>query len=224
MVSVVGHTFNPHSWLPSTRRYGTGQWSSAYHSSLGWVDELIIHDDNFGMQFCLPAHAFKPVGNPDEPDDLTPREALGIFPTSFNIKMLSTSAETIAASVMRQMAKESQGAIFAGNYYTERFWSSVTNSLRESTIFRTLLVRWSEYVERYWKDGPISAELQKFLEEIDKKKITHVWLVEITEPVLFIGKKAKVFDILLYPHIAAPEFKDASPGEEMELPQGTLRC
>jgi hypothetical protein len=122
VVPVVGHTLNFNSWLPATSSYIAGNWSDKHHSPLGWVDDLIIHDDNHGMQFSLPAHAFKPATNPDRNDNLTPREAMGIFPQSYNVKMLGNVAESVAASIIRTMAKQSKGTIFDGNYYTERFW------------------------------------------------------------------------------------------------------
>jgi hypothetical protein len=200
VVPVVGHTLNPHSWLPATGSYAVGNWSDKHHSPLGWIDDLIIHDDNFGMQFSLPAHAFKPALNPDKEDNLTPREAMGIFPKSYNLQLLGNAAESIAASIIRTMAEKSRGVFFSGNFYSERFWSEREQTLRKSTIFRPVLVKWDNYLKSIWQERQMPADTSRFIESVRKQNITHVWLVEVTEPDLFIGNKAKVFDVVLNPH------------------------
>jgi hypothetical protein len=205
VVPVFGHTFNPNSWLPITGTYAAGCWTNQHHSSLGWVDDLIIHDDNYGMQFALPAHAFKPAANPDQNDNLTPREGLGIFPSSYRIQMLSPVAEATAASIIRQMAKKpvdkSNSDIFSENYYTERLRSDDGSTLRRTTIFRPILVSWIDYQNSFWNGREIPSDTAAFIKRINDQGISHVWIVEVTEPDLFIGNRAKVLDVILNPHL-----------------------
>lgn len=222
VVPVVGHTMNFNSWLPVTGSYTVGNWSDKHHSPLGWIDDLVIHDDNHGMQFSLPAHAFKPATNPDKDNNLTPREALGIFPVSYGIQMLGNVAESVAASTIRTMAEKSQGEIFKGNYYAERFWSERKKTLRQTTIFRPVLVKWNEYLKSFWGEKKMPADTARFVERIDGQGITHVWLVEITEPDLFVGNHAKVMDVLLNPRLKPAIENEGRADESMVLPEGTV--
>jgi hypothetical protein len=157
---------NPNSWLPVTGSYAVGNWSDKHHSPLGWIDDLIIHDDNFGMQFSLPAHAFKPATNPDKEDNLTPREALGIFPKSYDIRLLGNAAESIAASLIRTIAKKTNGRFFDGNYYSKRFWSEREKNLRRTTIFRPVLVRWDNYLKSIWQGRKMPADTTQFVKRV----------------------------------------------------------
>jgi len=222
VVPVVGHTLNIHSWLPVTGSYKVGNWSDMHHSPLGWVNDLIIHDDNHGMQFSLPAHAFKPAADPEKDKNLTPRVALGIFPVSYDLKMLGNDAESIAASAIRTIAHETQGKFFEGNYYTKRFWSSKTQALRRTTIFRPVLVKWNEYLEKFWRDRKMPMDTLQFVERIKKMNIPNVWLVEVTEPDLFVGNHAKVMDVLLNPKVKPAIQNFSKKDESFELTKETV--
>ncbi len=176
VVPVVGHTLNPNSWLPVTGSYTVGNWSDKHQSPLGWIDDLVIHDDNHGMQFSLPAHAFKPATNPDRESNLTPREALGIFPESYGLQMLGNVAESVASSIIRTMAKETKGGIFKGNYYAERFWSDRKEALRQTTIFRPLLVKFHDYLKCFWDGKIMPNDTASFVERLDAQGIIYVWV------------------------------------------------
>jgi len=222
VVPVVGHTLNLNSWLPVTGAYAVGNWSDKYQSPLGWIDDLIIHDDNFGMQFSLPAHAFKPALNPDKEDNLTPREALGIFPESYNVQMLGNVAESIAASVIRTMAEKTQGKLLDGNYYSKRLWSEQNKTLRQTTILRPILVRWKSYVESLWGSRAMPPDTAKFVDRVTNQGITHVWLVEVTEPDLFVGNQSKVLDVVLNPKFEPVLLNEGEANEGLILPHGTV--
>jgi len=50
----------------------------------------------------------------------------------------------------------------------------------------------------------------------------HVWLVEITEPDLFVGNQAKVLDVVLNPQLKPIIENEGRPDERMILPEGIV--
>jgi hypothetical protein len=116
----------------------------------------------------------------------------------------------VAASTIRTMAEKTQGKIFSGNYYAERFWSERKKTLRQTTIFRPLLVRWGDYLKSVLGERKMPPDSARFIQEVNAQNITHVWLVEITEPDLFVGNQAKVMDVVLNPRL-----KPSTENEEL---------
>ena len=228
VVAVVGHTMNPHSWLPLAFSRAARQWAAASQHSLGqsseqerfqaisslkWVDDLIIHDDNFGMQMCLPGHAFKPTSNPDHYLNFTPHSGMGIFPKAYQIKLSGYFAELIASGAFRENPSLPQ--LLRESYYGERFLSPFQrNTLRHDLVFRTQLVKWLDYLETQGGIDCLSGEARAFAERI-QGRIPFVWLVEVTEPDLLIGNYAKVVDILLDPTFEIS--KDGTKVQQNEL-------
>lgn len=232
VVSVVGHTLNPHSWLPLPLYHGSrnpeNPESAAQTaqkkleceelSSLSWVDDLVIHDDNYGMQLCLPGHAFKPVQHPDYEANFTPDAGMGIFPINLNVKLLGHDAQLIAASAFKRVA--SAPRFLGGSYYTERLWSAAREALRHGIVYRTLLVKWPDYLASLAPNSAFSGAAREFIEKIESLH-SHVWLVEVMEPDLLIGNQAKIIDIILDPTFDPMVNRDGT-GFECEQPERAI--
>ncbi len=58
IIPVFGHTFNEDSWLPDAQRNYFGG-ALSYYPSENWLSTFVVHDDNFGPNFCLPRHFLK---------------------------------------------------------------------------------------------------------------------------------------------------------------------
>lgn len=219
VVCVVGHTLNPHSWLPMSLHLALQKVASEKPelnkthpfdvlSSLSWVDDLIIHDENYGMQLCLPSHAFKPVQHPDHEHNFAPDSGMGIFPSTFKVLMLGHDAEKIAASAFRRVAN-SPANLLSGSYYTERLWSSHRKALKHGIVYRTSLVKWKDYILSISELSSLRNEALKFVEDT-AKQFEYVWLTEVTEPDLLVGNKAKIVDIISNPMFDLEPKKDGS--------------
>lgn len=226
VVAVVGHTLSPHSWLPLSRPYAES-WAFEHLLSLAWVDHLIIHDDNFGAQLTIPAHAFKPQQNPDQSENFSPDDALGILPTAFNVRMLSDEATSVAASAIRNLVRTSKGEALMGNRYTERFLEFDEKFpellvVRKDLIYRPLLVPWKDYFDRYWREYEMSSQMAQYLERIENSGLERLWLVEITEPDLYVGNQSKLIDVLINPAITTQSAEYNNGLLMIRRPQGFL--
>jgi hypothetical protein len=63
-IPVFGHTFNRDTWVPSAERgYFQVGSHTGYLPSESWVSSFVMHDDNFGSNFCVPRHYLRPVGS-----------------------------------------------------------------------------------------------------------------------------------------------------------------
>jgi hypothetical protein len=206
VVAVVGHTLNAHSWLPSAFAHyaGTFDPEKPYLSTLGWINDLLVHDDNFGMQLCLPAHSFKPEDYPDPGIGFTPTEAIGIFPQTKNVRLLSHNAERIASGILYQIFSMfyEEGKLPKENYYLSHLQKHILDPYTRTVVLRTSLVERSDYLEhlrlpdhsgKCYSD----ATRDKILKALDK--FERIWLVEVTEPDLYVGNLSKVIDIILNP-------------------------
>ena len=54
VVPIIGHTLNTDSWQPEADIQYKRKVDLHFRSVSAWVDNFIIHDDNFGMYLCYP--------------------------------------------------------------------------------------------------------------------------------------------------------------------------
>jgi hypothetical protein len=203
VVASFGHTLNSDSWFPTAfTGYALREKSSKSHmSSLDWVDTFIVNDDNFGMQYCLPAQSFKADDHPDPRPQFTPVTGLGIYPSAMGIRILSYQAEQIAALQFNYFATAlfSSKLIPVKTFYLNHF---LFQQQRGNAVLRTLLVSQQDYLEHL----NLKDCYDKYFDQSDKDEIRKIiqnhenlWLVEFTEPELFAGNKSKVIDVLIDP-------------------------
>jgi hypothetical protein len=54
-LTIVGHSFNPDVWWALAQEYYSRRPSGGnYHSSTTWIENFIVHDDNFGPYLTVP--------------------------------------------------------------------------------------------------------------------------------------------------------------------------
>ncbi len=210
VVAVVGHTWNGNSWLPPAFANYAGRFNpeKPYLSSLGWIDDLLVHDDNFGMQLSLPAHAFKPEDYPDPGIGFTPTEAIGILPLRKSVKLLAHNAERIAFSAIHQVFNMfyTEGDLPKENYYLEHLQGHILHPHARTAVCRTSLVERSDYLEHLRQEDNkgkvyIDSSLNQIAAHLSNCK--RVWLVEVSEPDLYVGNLSKVIDVIINPEFDA---------------------
>jgi hypothetical protein len=208
VVAIVGHTWNPHSWFPSAFPEYTAKMGPKGHlSSLMWINDFVVHDDNFGMQLTLPAHCFgrdfqadMPQGTEATPAAFRPLEAIGIFPSSKSVRLQARAAESHALVMLRYAFRMfGNSALPVDNYYVGRL-RDVAFAIFPTIVLRTSLVNRSAYLASLRKadncgDHYDTASLDAIALKL--KNYEHFWLVEATEPDLYVGNLSKVVDIIM---------------------------
>lgn len=211
VVAVVGHTLDSHSWLPATAVAYPRKWEihktikdaddNRPLSSVDWVDDFIIHDDEFGMQLTVPANSFTPDSDRIlDKGDSEQLIAAGIFPDSDRVRILSLTAEMIAAYCVRSFA-EKDPSFFESSYYLKRI-RDLANSASRTDVYRSILVTPEQYLKHIqapdWRGFGINSKHLNQISEI-LKSFSKLWLVEVTDPNLYVGNKTKVMDVLIDP-------------------------
>jgi len=206
VVPVLGHTLNSDSWFPTAfAQYGP-QADKPYLSSMDWVGDFLVHDDNFGMHYCLPGHSFRPEDHPDPGEDFSPLYGLGIFPAERNVLSYSFWAQEMAHKELRNLYLHIAGNkdLLKDNYYAEhlkRHYQPISD--RWSAVLRTILVSKAQYIA-HLSDQPDYDKSTFVPDEIAHVKALlqgheWVWLVEVSEPDLYVGNNSKVLDIIIDP-------------------------
>jgi hypothetical protein len=187
IVPIVGHTFNPDLWTPEAERAYTSRIGETnYTSAMAWVDNFIIHDDNYGMYCCLPCNSLKK--NPNFMALLS----LSIVPDSVVSKghMVEWANTTFLESLLRQLPELSK------NYWVKQLKASVTvKKARTPFVARTFIVNKSEYIESLRKPNFNKEALSNKDISLFAKGIPDIfWLTEYSLPDLFTTNQSKIAD------------------------------
>jgi len=214
VVAVVGHTLNSNSWFPlAFKTYvRNGRSPARYLSSLAWVDNFLVNDDNVGMQLNLPAHSFQKIDSfTHASNSFTPCIGMGIIPKSYKIRFLAHHAERLVSDFL---AKYHQAiGLSSSDYYVEHLLKHC-DSKKHTVVLRTSLVSKHDYIQHLKADDNHGGKIiPDAIEKIAASLFGHnwFWLTELSEPDLYVGNRAKVIDILM--NAQAPINEKTSQGE-----------
>jgi hypothetical protein len=210
VVAIVGHSLNRHSWFPNAYASYNQSPRPGFTSTLGWVNDFIVHDDNFGMQLCLPAHSFSPENGASRNAPLRPTCVIGILPERLNVNLSGPTADVLAYFVLQRILSEENFAeeIFKHNYYVQHLHPHIMGQCGHSptAVSRCFVIESSSYLESIkLKDNFGNSYDDGSLDKISKSLGKHkaLWLVEVTEPELYAGNRTKVIDVLIATDISS---------------------
>lgn len=200
VVPVLGHTLNTDMWRPEAEAaYSPISRLENYKPASAWVDHFIMHDDNFGMYYCLPVDALKRVTLPKHDPNFRAHYALAIIPSG--VSTPAWEAEMASILILEDILawRNSIGV-------TLDIWTSRLMSIPKNRIVRTFLSTKEAYSQHLEKEDFTG---NKFSDE-DKKRLLEnlpdrFWLSEITLPALYTANKTKIIDVVY--QCDAPELK-----------------
>jgi hypothetical protein len=200
IVSVFGHTLNSDLWRPEAEIAYTNRFSY-YKPSSAWVDNFIIHDDNFGMYVCMPVEALKRITLPKYDKSFRAVYALALRPKE--VETSAEEAEAASAYVTHTLFKTMDKLIT--DVWTKRLFNF--NKFRPFVI-RTLCVSKEEYKKSMEKtdfEGNSFSVSDKT--ELLNNLPNIFWLSELTLPDLYTANKSKIIDFFYSCNY--PEFADS---------------
>jgi len=199
VVTVLGHTLNTDLWRPEAEyAYIKPQHSDdymVYRPASEWVDNFIIHDDNFGMYQCMQVDSLKRETNAKT--DPTFRAYYAVMITPDDVKTFAYEAEYASVKITKDLLLMQKNSFVAINDWLERILLS--DSLKMISVARTMLVRREDYSRSLGEtdfDGNTFTDIEK--EEIINDLPDLFWLSEITLPDLYTANKTKLIDFF-YP-------------------------
>lgn len=203
VVVAVGHTLNTDLWLPQVQlEYFEEDDGPQHHHSNMWVEDYIVHDDNFGMLQCLPASCLG--ANPNAPA-VASKEVLSLF--DFGGKALACisdrhgnvdakNAEIFALDilydVLPQLAASGEEMVWL------RRLKEAVMTARKGPVLRTFQTSKVDYLGhlrliRDREDSPLTPSAVKLAETVLPD---HFWITEFTLPDLYTANKRKLGELL----------------------------
>jgi len=192
VICAVGHTFNSDIWDDEAKLAYSGAPRMEYLSSASWVDHFIIHDDNYGMYFCMPSKALYPTTGAMEPFQVT--GALGIVPA--NIELLPLDAEVYASAILRTAIYEAP----LKDCYWLRALRQEEASFGKWVVLRTLFTNKAIYKNHLLNIEGVEGNVltkREIETVISEKTPEHFWVTEVTLTDLYTANKRKLGEVLL---------------------------
>ncbi len=187
IVPVFGHTFNQDTWVPRAEQsYFSAGAALRFLVSDSWLSSFIIHDDNFGANYCLPKLFLKP----QQVDYVLALRRPGI-------KYSGLVAEALAAELFLEIVR---GLKIESNAWLQRLLGQIDKTkLTLNLVFRTIAVSRKELALHYqeMKDWEGKSEAPWLPKLITQNLPEMVWLIEISVHELFPINKRKIAEIVL---------------------------
>ena len=211
-VPVFGHTLNQDLWVPNAeRRYFKLGESTQYLPSDSWLSSFIVHDDNWGSNFCCPKHFLKPLpltasGNRSRRNPATNSEWVA--------HVIATVPKDI---ILNPLHAEAMGVDFLfavlpdlpsdGNMWGQRLMNYAEKGLM---VFRPVLITGREYADhllkiRGWQGTRVPPSMVSIIRTA--LAMEKYWMVEMSVPELFSSNLRKLGEVLLRVDHAPRHFK-----------------
>ncbi len=190
-IPIIGHTFNEDTWVPRAEMpsplegYFKVSDKIQYTPSEAFTDMFIIHDDNYGSNYCVPKDYFEGI-----------KGASVLVPKPPNVLMDSIEAESIGSGYLIDFFPLIQDA---------GPWAKRLNFYHfiKLLVIRPVLIDGKRYVEhlrmiRGWDDKErITNEI--FLGDFESQFGDEaLWMVELSIPELFSANKRKLGEVILF--------------------------
>ena len=191
IVPILGHTLNSDMWRPEAEpAYAESGNRLNYKPASAWVDHFIIHDDNFGMYFCLPVEALKRVTLPKYDPAFRAHFAVVVIPSG--VTTPAWEAECASIVIVKHILQLSANSAPIDKW-SDRILTS--DPARRPIIVRTLLTEKDAYLKSLTqKDFEGNEFTEQDKTELIKDLPERFWLSEITLPDLYTANKTKIVD------------------------------
>ncbi len=199
IVPILGHTLNTDLWRPEAEpAYAKPILKKnfrvdAMKSASAWVDHFIIHDDNFGMYFCLPVDALKRVTLPKYDPTFRAHYAVAIKPDIVTVS--PREAEDASMNIVWDTLFWFLNKQYTLDEWTTRIVYRVASDRK--VVVRTFLATKDEYRKSLNASdfkGDVFSDYEK--EIMVNTLPDKFWLTEITLPELYTANKKKVIDFI----------------------------
>ncbi len=197
VIPVLGHTLNTDLWAPeavSAYSYNPQQSrvEDYYKPVHLWVDHFIIHDDNFGMYFCLPTGTLKQPDSPLTTLQFRACYAIAIIPSFLTTEAWEAEAGS-RVNVANILTFFKNRAV--PDEWTKRLIASMDAQPPRPLLVRTFLTARDEYERSLHQSDFAGAKFS----EAERLQLVQdlpnfFWLSEITLPELYTANKTKLID------------------------------
>jgi len=186
IIPCFGHTFNEDAWAPQadSAYFRIGEVIK-YIPSRAWLSSFIVHDDNFGANFCIP-HSFL------RPEQV--RYAVELYPPKYAYS--GAEAEIASADYFYSLLPNLLDGLHQKNPWIRRLLEYVC---QQKLILRSVAVSKTEYLDfiKSEEDWDGNREMPETVSALKSQGPDELWMIEVSIPELFSTNKRKLGEILL---------------------------
>jgi len=233
VIPVFGHTFNQDLWVSNAERsyFQIGE-STRFLPSDAWLSSFLVHDDNWGSNFCCPKHFLKPLpsvvdvnasnntteGRVENSEWLA--HVIATIPKS--VKLNPLHAKAIGLDFLSAMLPHLPED---DNRWGERLIEYEQEGL---IVYRPILISGRKYYEHLsrlsgWSN---SGKMPKWLLEGVRSSLgdAYYWMIEMSLPELFSANFRKVGEVILRSDAEPKSSRDFNCFSLARLPGQLVVC
>ena len=203
IIPVFGHTFNRDLWVSNAEQsyFKIGE-DTRFLPSDSWLSTFIVHDDNWGSNFCCPKHFLRPASS--TASTVKPKveranaaewlaHVIATLPVA--IKMSPLHAEAIGLDFLSTLLSSLPG--------TDNIWATRLDAYFKAglVVYRTVSVTGGDYADHledlqgWTQHSRVESDLVRGIRSLLENK--RYWMVEMSLPELFSANLRKIGEVLL---------------------------
>lgn len=184
-LTVIGHSFEPDLWwaLAEKPYYNSRPSGIDHHCSTTWLQNFIVHDDNFGPYLTIPKEFIWAAAG---------HTLLVMVPLPPNVNITGEEAESIAYGLLLISSTEIATKTNVTQQYGEYFNIFCEHLRNEDLVLRTWLLPSEQF-----KKQNVSPAMTDYYKNI--KMPEKIWLTEVSIPELFCQSRLRLGEVIIDP-------------------------
>ncbi|MBW8001092.1 MAG: hypothetical protein FVQ80_03615 [Planctomycetes bacterium] len=184
-LTIIGHSFEPDMWwaLAQSEYYRRRPSGGPYHCSTTWIQNFIIHDDNFGPYLTIPKEFIW--------EKAAKEGLLIVVPLPEDVNIQGEDAEIYAYRMISdQIITEKMMEMSLENKITQKWCEVFFDHLQnEDLVLRTCLLDSKKFKKEY-----TSENLKEFYKTLAMPN--KIWLTEVSIPELFCQSRLRLGEVI----------------------------
>jgi len=185
-LTVIGHSFEPDLWwgVAEMSYYSRTTSDPNYRCSTTWVQNFIVHDDNFGPYLTIPKELIWAF---------TAENLMVIVPLPMQLNIRAEVAESTAYNTLLSIAdfRKNEESLTNQTFF-EWFNIFYKHLMKNDLVLRTWLVE-----SKQFKETSVSSVVRDIYEYV--KMPEKIWLTEVSIPELFCQKRLRFGEVIIDP-------------------------
>ncbi|MBM4066605.1 MAG: hypothetical protein FJ266_13365 [Planctomycetes bacterium] len=188
VVPIIGHTLNTDSWQPEADIRYNRRVRFHFRPVSAWIDNFIIHDDNFGMYLSYPASKLsEKKGRYGYFVDHV------IFVTEHKITLPPDRLEIDLISDLRQVFELNKDVSEEENPWLHR----IINEEKAPLVSRTMVAKKTDFLKTLGQRDSNGKKITKTdIDAVGEQMPDRFWLTEVTLPDLYLANKTALISIV----------------------------
>ena len=217
--TLIGHTFNKHTWWSYAWRGYFKDIDMEYLPSVIWCDNFVIQDDNLGPYYLLPLHSLKILDSTftvplflrsivqNTKYQLSKIKKMQwlyqpmycIIPHPKKLRYIEDvlKVEPFALDRLTKYISYLGKQTPSNNFFLHYF---LPNFKDESLILRTFALSKKEYLQNFAEHHQLT-DIHKYIEALEHILPEFIWITEISIPELYWINRKKIGEIITDPNI-----------------------